>query len=124
MVPARWVPVKVNVMVLDNPCRVLPAALGNVNVASRSSVLPAVSVDRLLNARLDPITGRNANTVLVDPPQVYVYAGATPASVHPVEHAWITNCSPLLVSVSSKLDGEAVVVNDTDAKFWFPVFDS
>src|SRR5512144_2851142 len=71
-VAARCVPVNAYVTVDDWFWNVLPAPLGSVSVTRRWSVEPAVVALRFESARFVPITAREASTVDVVPPQVYV----------------------------------------------------
>jgi hypothetical protein len=90
---------------------VFGAIVGSVSVTRRWSVEPVFNDASPLSAKLAPITGRVASTVLVVPPHVYVYAGEVPASVHATEHLSMTICRPLVMSVSSSELGEAVVLS-------------
>ena len=116
-VAARWVPVKLFWIVEVTFWNVLSALAGRVRVIRRWSVAPAVSEPRFERARLVPITAREASTLLVAPEQVYVYAGAVPASVHATEQRSITICKPLVESVSSSELDVAVVVSVIEARF-------
>src|SRR5581483_424516 len=67
---AYWLPVNANVKVDVRFWKVLSAELGKLIVNNKWSVLPCVSVVRLLSAKLVPIIARFASTALVEPPQV------------------------------------------------------
>ena len=75
-----------------------PAPTGKDNVTLRKLSVPEVPT-MLLRVTADWMTGTDVNTDEVVPPHVYVYAGATPASVQATEHLSIAICRPLVVSV-------------------------
>src|SRR5581483_4794667 len=106
----RWFAVNVNPIAELWPCSALPADDGSVRVARRWSVLPAETDAMFERAIPAPITGREARTVEVVPPHVYVYGGP-PASVHAVEQRSISSWRPSAVSSSSCDEVVAFVVS-------------